>query len=158
MTFSISSICLDDLPAIAHIAWIAFKDNPHTMSHWMYPPDKEQAVIAFRLSDVTNRFTTDPQCQFVKVIHNESGKIAAYASWQIPSPKPQAEEKIRPNGEQNLHGGDEEMPEGTNKGLLKDFNAETDRMRAKYVDSGKDYGESKERSHQCITRLLAKLY
>lgn len=38
---------------------------------------------------------------------------------------------------------DNELPEGTNKLLMDDFDSATQEMRRKYVDTANDYGEPK---------------
>ena len=70
------------------------------------------------------------------------GKIVAFALWEMPHPPKTEEEETQKKQEKKENGDkDDALPEGTDVQLLHDFDAETQRVRAKYVDGEKDYGE-----------------
>ena len=61
----------------------------------------------------------------------------AFALWEKPhAPKRKAGEE---SAAEEKESSDVDVPEGTNVALRRDFDAETQRMRKKYVDCENDY-------------------
>lgn len=139
--FAVSPATLPDLPGIAKISRAAFKESRHTMSYWMFPQDNEKAIYEWRLNGITNIFKTVSYCTYIKLVDTTVGMIVAFALWEVPHP-PETEDKTKTEQEKKENGDkDDKLPEGTKVQLLHDFEAETQRVRAKYVDREKDYSE-----------------
>ena len=140
--FALSPATISDLPGIAEVSRAAFKDNRHTMFYWMFPQDNETAIYEWRLNGITRTFKHIPYCTYTRVVDSTVGRIVAFALWEMPHPPKTEEEKAQKEQEKKKKGDkDDALPEGTNVQLLHDFDAETQRVRAKYVDGEKDYGE-----------------
>ena len=140
-SFVHSPATLSDLPAISQIQRAAFKESQHTMSYWTFPQHNETGIYEWRLNSMKKIFQNVPYCTYFKIVDTTTDRIVAYALWESPHPsgteeKPQKEKEETANGD----AGDV-LPEGTNVELFHDFEAETERMRLKYVNSDKDYGE-----------------
>lgn len=133
------------------------------MSYYMFPQGDEVANYAWRLRDMKHRFKTDKDSYYYKLVDNETGTIVAYALWQVPTPAGSVEEEGREEEErkqaEEKHKKDERLPEGTNVPLMEDFNAETDKMRKKYVDRSQDYSKHEPSllSSQALTPSLQVL-
>ena len=139
--FILSPATASDLPGIAKVSRAAYRDSRYTMSYWMFPQDNETAIYEWRLNGITRIFNHVPHCTYTKVVDTAVDRIVAFALWEVPH-KPETEEKTQGEQSQEHHiDQDDALPEGTNVQLLHDFDAETQRMRAKYVDKEKDYSE-----------------
>ena len=140
--FTLSPATLSDLPGIAKVSRAAFKDSRHTISYWMFPQDNEIAVYEWRLNAITNTFRNIPYCTYTKVVDTTIDRIVAFALWEAPhKPETVNERAEKELGEKDVSNKGDALPDGTNVQLFHDFNAETQRMRAKYVDKEKDYSE-----------------
>ncbi|KAF6237437.1 hypothetical protein HO173_004327 [Letharia columbiana] len=138
--FALSPATLPDLPGIAKVSTAAMIESRHTMSYWMFPPDNENAIYEWRLNGITNTFNNISYCIYTKLVDTKVGKIVAFALWEAPHPPETEEEKAKKEQEKKENGDkDDKLPKGTKAQLLHDFDAETQRMRAKYVDREKDY-------------------
>ncbi len=112
------------------------------MSYWMFPQKNETAIYEWRLRGITNIFKNVSYCTYIKVVDTSVSRIVAFALWEMPHPHETEEEKSRREQRKKEDGDkDDALPEGTNLQLLHDFEAETQKMRAKYVDTEKDYGK-----------------
>ena len=140
--FTLSETTISDLPDIAKISRAAFRDSRHTISYWAFSQNNETALYEWRLNRVTNTFWNIPHCTYTKVVDTTAGRIVAFALWEAPH-KPEIETERTQKEQEIKEDGDkgEALPEGTNVRLLHDFEAETQRMRAKYCDKEKDYSE-----------------
>ena len=138
--FAVSPATAGDLPAIAGIAQDAFKDSPNTISYWMLPRENEAAVYEWRLHRAQNNFHNDPTSSFIKCVDTATDKIVAFAIWEKPYPSETEEKKAKKQDGQEKKSNDDELPEGTNAALLHDLDAQTARMRGKYVNREEDYG------------------
>ena len=139
--FAVSPATAGDLPAIAGIAQDAFKDSPNTVSYWMLPRENEAAVYEWRLRRAEENFHNDPTSSFIKCVDTATDKIVAFAIWEKPYSSMTEEEKAK----QQQYGkekesNDDELPEGTNAALLHDLDAQTAKMRGKYVNREEDHG------------------
>lgn len=140
--FTVSPATLVDLPGIAKISRAAFKESRHTMSYWMFPQDNEKAIYEWRLNGITNIFKNVSYCNYIKLVDTTVGMIVAFALWEVPHPPETEEEKTKREQEKKQKGDkDDKLPEGTKVQLLHDFEAETERVRSKYVDRERDYSE-----------------
>ena len=139
--FAVSPATAADLKSLATISRAAFKDSPHTMSYWIFPQENEEAIYKWRLRDIENLFYNNPTCSYIKCVDNGMGKIVAFALWESPHP-PKAEEDKAEEEQNKKEEGDRDalIPEGTSTTLMHDFEAETQRLRNKYVNSEEDYG------------------
>ena len=140
--FTLSEATISDLPGIAKVSKAAFQHSRHTISYWGFSQTNETANYEWRLNRITNTFRDMPHCTYTKVVDTTAGRIVAFALWEAPH-KPETETE-RTQKEQGTTENDDKgdaLPEGTNVQLLHDFEAETQRMRAKYVDKEKDYSE-----------------
>lgn len=138
--FTVSPATLVDLPGIAKISRAAFKESRHTMSYWMFPQDNEKAIYEWRLNGITNIFKNVSYCNYIKLVDTTVGMIVAFALWEVPHPPETEEEKTKREQEKKQKGDkDDKLPEGTKVQLLHDFEAETERVRSKYVDRERDY-------------------
>ena len=138
---------LSDLPSITQISRAAFKDNQHTVSYWMFPRNNEIAIYEWRLNSITNIFKNVPYCTYTKVVDTTIDKIVAYALWESPHPSDMEEEEQPHHHQENENKENSDnkeaaLPPGTNERLFHDFEAETQRMRTKYVNKQKDHRES----------------
>ena len=139
--FAVSPVTAGDLPAIAGIAQDAFKDSPNTVSYWMLPRENEAAVYEWRLRRAEENFHNDPTSSFIKCVDTATDKIVAFAIWEKPYPSMTEEEKAKQQQDgKEKNSNDDELPEGTNAALLHDLDAQTARMRGKYVNREEDYG------------------
>ena len=117
-------------------------ESRHTMSYWMFPQNNEKAIYEWRLNSITNTFKNTSYCTYAKLVDTTVGRIVAFALWEAPHPPETEEEKAKKEQEKKESSDrDDELPQGTKIQLLHDFDAETQQMRAKYVDSEKDYSE-----------------
>ena len=140
--FTLSEATISDLPGIAKVSRAAFRDSRHTISYWVFPRNNEAAIYEWRLNRITDTFRDIPNCTYTKVVDTTEGRIVAFALWEAPH-KPETETEKTPKEQGKKEDGDkgDALPKGTNVELLHDFEAETQRMRAKYVDKEKDYSE-----------------
>ena len=139
--FILSEATISDLPGIAKVSRAAFRDSRHTISYWTFSQNNETAIYEWRLKQITNTFRNIPYCTYTKVVDTTEGRIVAFALWEAPH-KPETEtERTQKEGQREDGDKDDALPEGTNIQLLHDFEAETQRMRAKYVDKERDYSE-----------------
>ena len=140
--FVLSDATLSDLPGIAKVSRSAFIGNRHTMSYWMFPQDNETAMYDWRLNGITDTFKNVPYCTYTKVVDATLGTLVAFALWEAPHSLETEEEKRQKEQEKKEDGAkDDALPEGTNHQLFHDFDAETQRIRAKYVRGEKDYSK-----------------
>lgn len=140
--FALSPATLLDLPGIARVSRAAFRESPHTISYWVFPQDNEKAIYEWRLNGISGIFTNLSYCTYIKLVDTTADRIVAFALWEAPHPPQTEEEKAKKEQEKKEKGDKEaELPEGTKVQLLHDFDAETERMRAKHVDREKDYSE-----------------
>lgn len=140
--FTLSPATISDLPDIAKILRAAFKDSRHTMSYWVFPLDNEASMNEWRLNDLTNTFKNIPYCTYTKLVDTTVGRVVAFALWEMPHKLDVEEENTQKEPDKKRAQGEGgALPEGTKVQLLHDFEAETERMRAKYVDNEKDYSE-----------------
>lgn len=141
--FVLSPATFLDLPGIAKVSRAAFRESRHTISYWVFPQDNEKAVYEWRLNGITGIFKNLSYCTYIKLVDTTADRIVAFALWEAPHPPETEEEKAKKEQEkkEKKEKGETEyeVPEGTKVQLLHDFDAETERMRAKYVDRGKDY-------------------
>ena len=139
--FAVSPATAADLPAIAEIACHAFRDSPNTISYWMLPRENKAAVYGWRLRRAEDNFHNDPISSYIKCVDTVTDKIVAFAIWEKPHPSKTEEQKAKQqqDGEEKKSNNDE-LPEGTNAALLHDLDAQTARMRGKYVNREEDYG------------------
>lgn len=141
-SFALSPAIPADLPGIAKVSRAAFIESRHTMSYWMFPRGNEKAIYEWRLNGTTNIFKNVSYCTYTKIVDTTADRIVAFALWEAPHPPETEEEKARTEQERKeKEDKDDNLPEGTNVQLLHDYDAETQRMRAKYVDREKDYSE-----------------
>ena len=139
--FTVSPATVADLPDIANISRAAFKDSPHTMSYWMFKQDNEGGIYKWRLRDIEDRFHNDPNCSYIRCVDTVAGKTVAFALWESPHLPKTEEQRAKEEHDKRERGSQyESLPEGTNIILLNEFEAETARMRSKYVNSEEDYG------------------
>lgn len=142
--FTTSSATFPDLPSIATVSQAAFKDSPHTMSYWIFPQEDEEGIYNWRLRSIIDYFNNDPSTHLVKCVDIRNNKIVSFALWQKPQLRETEEEKARTIvKKKEKEDMDNELPEGTNKLLMDDFDSATQEMRRKYVDTANDYGEPK---------------
>ena len=127
-----------DLPSVATVSRLAFKDNPDTITYWIEPRDKEDIVYECRLRRITKLFNDDPNCYLVNCIETATEKVVAFALWQKPHPK--ETETVKDTENKDV---DEDYPEGTNVALKHDFDEATRLARLRYVDVEKDYSKLK---------------
>lgn len=140
--FALSEATMSDLSDIAKISRAAFRNSRHNISYWTFSQNNETANYDWRLDRVTKTFRDIPHCTYTKVVDTTTGRIVAFALWEAPH-KPETETERTQKQQRTKEDGDkgETLPEGTNVQLLHDFEAETQRMRAKYCDKEKDYSE-----------------
>ena len=140
--FALSKATISDLPGIAKVSRAAFRDSRHTISYWAFSQNNETANYEWRLNRITKTFRDIPHCTYTKVVDTMDGRIVAFALWEAPH-KAGTETERTQKEQWNKEDGDkgDALPEGTNVQLLHDFEAETQRMRAKYIDKEKDYSE-----------------
>ena len=139
--FAVSPATATDLPAIAEIACDAFKNSPNTISYWMLPRGNEAAVYEWRLRRAEDGFHNDPTSSYIKCVDTVTDKIVAFAIWEKPRPfKSEGQKTKQQHDEKEKKSNDEDLPEGTNVALLHDLDAQTARMRGKYVNREEDYG------------------
>ena len=138
--FSVSPATATDLPAIAAIARDAFKDSPNTISYWMLPRGNEAAVYEWRLRRAQADFHNDPTSSYIKCVDTVTDRIVAVAIWEKPDPSKTEEQTAQQQQDgKEKKVNDEKLPEGTNAALLHDLDAQTARMRGKYVNREEDY-------------------
>lgn len=141
-SFTLSPATISDLPDIAKILRAAFRDNRHSMSYWTFPLDNEATINEWRLNEITNTFNHIPYCTYTKVVDITVGRVVAFALWEMPHKLDVEKENTQKEQEKKGDRGEgDALPEGTKVKLLHDFEAETQKMRAKYVDNEKDYSE-----------------
>ena len=140
--FALSPATLPDLPGIAKVSRAAFKESRHSVSYWMFPQDNEKAIYEWRLNGITNIFKNVSCCSYTKLVDTTADRIVAFALWEAPH-RPETEEEKAKKEQEKKEKGDKgaELPEGTNVRLMHDYDAEVERMRAKYVDREKDHSE-----------------
>ena len=139
--FAVSPATASDLPAIAEIARDAFKDSPNTISYWMLPRGNQAAVYEWRLRRAEDNFHNDPTSSYIKCVDTVTNKIVALAIWEKPHPSKSEEQKAEQQHDgKEKKNNDEDLPEGTNAALLHDLDAQTARMRGKYVNREEAYG------------------
>lgn len=143
--YSVCSATFGDLPSLASVFRAAFNDNPRTLSYWIFPHDDQQANYSYRLADLRHRFTIDDDCRYYKLIDVRINQVIGLSVWQVPSSSRSSDEKAKKKADDEKFETTQVFPRGTNRQLLSDFTLETTKMRAKYVDSTKDYGESHSR-------------
>jgi hypothetical protein len=143
--FAVSPATLEDLPDLATVSRAAYRDSPHTMTYWMFPQKNEKAIYEWRLRGITNIHKNVSGCSYTKCIDMSTKKIVAFALWETPHSSKAKKEELTKEEEKGSTEKDaktdSELPEGTNVKLMNAFNEEVDRMRKKYVDREKDYGE-----------------
>lgn len=88
---------------------------------------------------MVKRFNNDATTFYVKCVDTANDQIVSFALWQQPHATETEEEKAKKMAEQREKA--DELPKGTNKALMVDFESATEEMRRKYVDAEKDYGE-----------------
>lgn len=138
--FAVSPVTASDLPAMAEVVRDAFKDSPNTISYWMLPRGNESAVYEWRLRRAEADFHNDPNSSYMKCVDTVRDKIVALAIWEEPHPPRTEEQKAKQQqGGTEKKNNAEDLPEGTNAALLHDFDAQTTRMRGKYVNREEDY-------------------
>ena len=139
--FAVSPAIATDLPAIAEIACNAFKDSPNTISYWMLPRGNEAAVYEWRLRRAEDNFHNDPTSSYIKCVDTVTDEIVAFAIWGKPHPSKTEGQKAKQQQDgMEKKSDNDELPEGTNAALLHDLDAQTARMRGKYVNREEDYG------------------
>ena len=139
--FAVSPATASDLPAIAEVVRDAFKDSPNTISYWMLPRGNEAAVYEWRFRRAEADFHNDPNSSYIKCVDTVTDKIVAFAIWEKPHPSKTEEQKAKQQQDRKEKTSDNDgLPEGANAALLHDFDAQTARMRGKYVNSEEDYG------------------
>lgn len=135
----------EDISTLATVSRAAFRDNPDTISYWIFPKDNEKAIYEWRLGGITNTFHNIPECSYTKCVEVSTNKIVAFALWE--GPQPRKGESEEPEGDERksdrVNGipKDSKLPEGTNVELMNVINKCTGKMRDKYVDSEKDYSK-----------------
>ena len=140
--FTLSEATISDLPGIAKVSRAAFRDSRHTISYWTFSQNNETAIYEWRLNRITETFRDIPHCTYTKVVDTTEGRIVAFALWEAPhKPETETERTQKEQGKKEDGDKGDALPEGTNVQLLHDFEAETQRMRAKYVDKEKDYSK-----------------
>ncbi|KAK0509042.1 hypothetical protein JMJ35_008413 [Cladonia borealis] len=138
--FAVSPATATDLPAIAKIVQNAFEDSPNTISYWMLPRENEAAVYEWRLRRAEENFHNDPTSSFIKCVDTATDKIVAFAIWEKPYSFMTQEQKAKQQQDgREMRSNDNDLPKGTNAALLHDLDAQTARMRAKYVNREEDY-------------------
>ncbi len=139
--FAVSPATATDLPAIAAIVRDAFEDSPNTISYWMLPRESQAAVYEWRLRRAEDNFHNDPTSSYIKCVDTVTDKVVAFAIWIKPHPSKTEEQKAEQQQDRKEKEiNNNELPEGTNAALLHALNAETARVRGKYVNSEEDYG------------------
>ena len=145
-TFTTSPATFSDLPSIATVSRVAFKDSPNTVSYWMFPQDNEEGIYKWRLGRIVDLFCNDPSTYLVNCVDTINNRIVSFALWQKPHVRETEEKKMmnlaNKKEKDNL---DYELPKGTNKALMDDLDSATQEMRRKYVDIENDYGEPTSR-------------
>ena len=140
--FTLSEATISDLPGIAKVSRAAFHDSQHTISYWAFSQNNETANYEWRLNRITNTFKDMPHCKYTKVVDTTEGRIVAFALWEAPhKSENETESTKKEQGKKEDGDKGDGLPEVTNVQLLHDFEAETQRMRAKYCDKEKDYSE-----------------
>ena len=140
--FTLSEATILDLPGIAKVSRAAFRDSRNTISYWAFSQNNETADYEWRLNRITNTFRDKPRCTYTKVVDTTTGRIVAFALWEAPHKlETETERTQKEQGTKENDDKGDALPEGTNVQLLHDFEAETQKMRAKYVDKEKDYSE-----------------
>lgn len=143
--FAVAPVLPADLDAINDITTHAFFKNPRTLSWHIFPHQSAEDISAWRLNRTVHGYNTSSESRYYKLIDEATGKPVAFAIWQVPRKKgSEAEENERKAEKDRVEDEfkkNEGFPQGGNKKLLDDFDASTERMRAKYVDTEKDFGE-----------------
>ena len=140
--FALSPATLSDLPEIATVSRAAFKDSLHTMTYWIFPQDNEEAIYKWRLNGITKIFKNESNCTYMKVVDTAVGRIVAFALWEAPhSPETDKGGALEEQEKKQKSDTHDSLPEGTKDQLMHEFEAETQKMRDKYVDNEKDYSE-----------------
>ena len=107
----------------------------------MLPRENEAAVYEWRLRRAEENFHNDPTSSYIKCVDTVTDKIVAFAIWEKPySSKTEDQEAKQQQAGKEKKINDDELPEGTNSALLHDLDAQTARMRGKYVNREEDYG------------------
>jgi len=108
----------------------------------MFPQDNEEGIYKWRLGGIVDRFNNDPATHLVKCVDTNNNKIVSFALWQKPHARVTEQERVMTIAESKEKVvTEDELPKGTNKPLMDDFDSATQEMRRKYVDTEKDYGE-----------------
>lgn len=139
--YFVSLATYEDLPSLASVFRAAFNDNPHTLSYWLFPQNDQEANYNWRLSEMRHRYRSDSDCRYYKLSDVRTDQVIGLSVWQVPSPPQNDEEKAIKEANDDDFANTQVLPQGTKRQLLDDFTLETSRMRAKHVDSEKDYGE-----------------
>ena len=142
-SFTVGSATKSDLPDVAAISLDAFISNPRTMSYWMLKGANREDLLVWRLSHMTHIFETQVNQRFYKLVDDKSGRIVAFTLWQFPTSIGSIEDEAEMRKMNDEHEEQNPCPKGINEALLFDFEQETNRMRAKYVDKFNDYGKRK---------------
>ena len=106
----------------------------------------------------TFRYNTSDDSQYYKLVDDATGKIIAFAIWQVPRVKGSEEdEKVRKLEKERIEKefkATAGFPEGGNQKLLEDFEKRTEEMREKYVDTERDYSK---RFFSCILSTYCRV-
>ena len=143
--FTVAPVVPEDLPAVNDITTLAFYNNPRTMLWHIFPQRNPDRISAWQIIYTTHRYNTSDDSRYYKLVDDATGKIVAFAVWQVPRRKGSEEDekvrkakKERAENELKKNAG---FPEGGNQRLLEDFDKQTEKMREKYVDTEKDYSK-----------------
>ena len=140
--FTVSPVFPSDLPSISAIVIAAFYRNPRTISYHKFSEGSD--VYEWCLRRTIHDYHTITENRYSKLVDNDSGSIVAFTIWQVPQTRgtDEQEEKRKEDRKrtEEQYKKDEVLPEGANKSFMDEFEADTNRMREKYVDSEVDYG------------------
>ena len=143
--FTVASIVPADLPAINDITTRAFFKSPQTMTWHIFPNHSAEEISAWRLNRTIHNYNTNAESRYHKLVDDATAHIVGFAIWQAPRVKGSEEvEKKRKADKGRVEDEfkrDEGFPQGGNKRLLDDFDQATEGMRAKYVDTERDFGK-----------------
>lgn len=123
-TFTIHPLTPPDIPTCVSLYFTSFSDNTHSLACWPRDHPSVEAwwhnMFAFELDE--------PGSHWLKAVHSNSGKLAAYCKWQDGSREPEI-----------WKDGETQWPEGADARLCEETFGAWARVRGE-VCRGREKG------------------
>jgi hypothetical protein len=132
MPITISPLTENDIPEFVRVELEAFRSHPRIPMLW--PRGYTEDLYAYMESGKRDSLR-DPECQIIKAVDDETGKIVAVSEWMfcLDVEKQLTKEPVDPNGRPPAN-----WPEGGNWEMKRFYNLNLEKWTNAYL-TGKPY-------------------